>query len=184
MAVWTWDARDAMAKALAWRRVVLAALLVLCCGAGARGAAPAEGYFIIQTPWQPVILRAGTEATPFSSATIIHLGPEGRFQLLEVFLVQDSNGEARFEEGQAPWVSLGTLKLQGHDASVTLHNVTVDGDFSVADELTARTERLAWSPQGPVFAEEQFVELCDPGLRAEADAWFTLAEHLDRLAGR
>jgi hypothetical protein len=171
------------------RRLRLAiALLVsvtgLCLSTGASAAGPHEGYFIAQSPWQPVILGGGTEATPLSSATILRLGPGGRFRLLEVFLVRDAGGAARFEAGETPWVSMGTFTPDPQGAAVTLHNVTVNDDPSVPDELTTRAERATWAPGGLEFAGETFVELCDPSLQAEADAWFDLAEHLDRLAGR
>jgi hypothetical protein len=168
------------------RRAIVAlwAAAALCLAAGASAAGPHDGYLIAQSPWQPVMLGSGTEATPISSATILHLGPGGRFRLLEVMLLKDSAGVARFEEGETPWISLGAFTPDGQGASVTLHNVTVNGDYSVPDDLTARTERATWSSGGLEFAGEQFEELCASGLQAEADAWFNLAEHLDRLAGR
>lgn len=167
-----------------WAAILFAVAALLCLSAGVFAEGPREGYFIAQSTWQPVILGSGTEATPLCSATILRLGPGGRFRLLEVFLVKDASGAVRFEAGQTPWVSVGTFAPDGQGATVTLHNVTVNDDPSVPDELTTRTERATWSPRGMEFTGEEFAELCDPGLKAEADAWFDLAEHLDRLAGR
>ena len=176
--------RNGRRRGRRWAALLLAAAVLLCVASGAFAADPREGYFIAQSPWQPVILGSGTEATSLSSATILRLGPGGRFRLLEVFLVRDAGGAVRFEAGETPWVSVGIFAPDGQGASVTLHNVSVNDDPSVPDELTTRTERATWSPGGVEFAGEQFAELCDPGLQAEADAWFALAEHLDRLAGR
>lgn len=148
------------------------------------GAGPREGYLIAQSPWQPVILQDGKEPTPVSSATILKLGPGEKLHVLEIFLVKDASGAARFEAGQVPWVSVGTLSADGQGAAVTLHNVTVEGGSEVPDEQTARTERATWTDGGVEFAGEEFVELCDPGLQAEAEAWFTVADHLERVAGR
>jgi hypothetical protein len=177
------ETRDGRRRGRRWASALLAAV-ALCLQPGALAAGPHEGYFIAQSPWQPVMLGSGREATPISSATILHLGPGGRFRLLEVILVKDAAGAARFEAGETPWISLGAFTPDGQGATVILHNVTVNDDSSVPDELTVRTERATWSAGGMEFAGERFEELCAQGLQAEADAWFNLAEHLDRLAGR
>ncbi len=174
--------RRSKRPAVRWTSAVLASALVL--SASVLGAGPRQGYLIAQSPWQVVILQDGKEPTPTSSATILKLGPGGRFHVLEVFLVKDASGAARFEAGQVPWVSVGTLAADGQGAAVTLHNVTVDGGSEVPDEQTVRTERATWIDGGVEFAGEEFVELCDPGLQAEADAWFAVADHLERVEGR
>lgn len=167
-----------------WAVVLWATIAPLCSSIQLAAADRPAGYFIAQTPWQPVILESGAESVPLASATIVRLGPGGRFSLLEVFLVRDAEGRPHFEKGEVPWVSRGTFVQGAEGLSVTLHNVTVNGDELIPDEQTTRTVPAGWLPGQLEFEGEPFVELCDPSLRAEAEAWFTLAEHLDRLAGR